>query len=220
MLGYLEGKLLTKNPDTLQGIVLSGHVGYEITVPKTLFETLVPETSVTFWIHTHVREDQLVLFGFAAEAEKQFFRVLLGVSGLGPKTALSLIGEHGAEKLVQLIAHKDTDAISEAPGVGKKLAQKIVLDLASKVEKLAWLDKLPRTVSSAAPARPILSPERQLREDLSSALANLGYHPQQVKNTLDKMFDRDDTAAQGFASCLKTALQEMSGRPVTTQMEN
>lgn len=209
MVGFVQGKVLSKSIETSAVIVANDSVGYEVTVPKQLFDRLLVEQAVALWIHTHVREDILQLYGFATEAEKQFFRVLLAVSGLGPRTAMSLLGEHAPDRLSQHILNKDVDAISEAPGVGKKLAQRLVLELGSKIEKLAWVTQLkalsPQTRTVTA------SPARQLREDLSSALLNLGYQPKQVEYTLDKILETDDETL-GFEGWLKNALREMSGR--------
>src|SRR5205085_963855 len=109
-----------------------------------------------------VREDILQLYGFELEAEKQFFRVLLGVSGLGPRTALSLLNEHGPERLSKYILEKDTSSISEAPGVGKKLAERLILELASKIEKMAWVTQLQKAFPAETTAA--ASPARQLRD--------------------------------------------------------
>ena len=207
MLGYIEGKIISRNADQNQCTVLSGGVGYEISLSKRTAEGLLPNESRAFWIHTHVREDVLVLFGFATETEKQFFRILLSVSGLGPKTALSLLSEHGAEKLSGLIISKEVSEISTAPGVGKKLAERLVLELASKLEKLSWVTQIEKQTigPKAAP-----SAKKQLREDLLSALLHLGYQPNQIKTTLDKMFENNETHTLKFETCLKDALKEMS----------
>jgi Holliday junction DNA helicase RuvA len=210
MLGFIEGKIISKNEETHQCVLQMHRLGFEILLPKRHFDTLTVGARATFWIHTHVREDILALYGFATETEKQFFRQLLSVSGLGPKTALAVLGEHGAERLTKLIIAKEVDEISTAPGVGKKIAQRLVLELASKVEKWAWLEKsyTPETKVSAEPA----SPQKQLRDDLSSALQNLGYVPAHIKTTLDKILDKEGLEAQGFEICLRRALREMSGR--------
>jgi Holliday junction DNA helicase RuvA len=210
MLGFLRGKIISKNPDSQQCVVLTHRLGFEVTLPRDLFETVTLQSLGSFWIHSHVREDAFTLFGFASESDKFLFRILLGVSGLGPKTALSLLSEHGAERLVKLVVHKDSDGLSQAPGVGKKLAQKVILDLASKVEKLSWLGELPK-IAPEAKLEP-LSANEQLRADLTSALSNLGFVPAHIKTTLDKLFEREDAPAMGFAACLKIALKEMSGR--------
>jgi Holliday junction DNA helicase RuvA len=210
MLGYLRGKIISKNPESQQCVVLTHRVGFEVTLPRGLFESIAVQSLASFWIHSHVREDTFALYGFASEADKYLFRILLGVSGLGPKTALSLLGEHGADRLVKLLVRKDADALSQAPGVGKKLAQKIILELAGKVEKLAWVGELPKAAPEAK-TEP-LSPVEQLRADLTSALANLGFVPAHIKTTLDKLFERENVQEMGFAACLKIALKEMSGR--------
>lgn len=214
MLGFLKGQIIAKDPEGHHCVVLVGGVGYEVSVPTSLFTRLLAQEEASLWVHTHVREDALVLFGFATEAEKNFFRVLLGVSGLGPKTALSLIAEHGADRLAQLILSKEADEISSAPGVGKKLAQRLILELGAKVEKLTWVTEVQRVDAEikgkATPSR------RQLRDDLASALANLGYLPQQIKNALDKVMDRPEAEAQGFEANLRSALKELSSRPLAS----
>jgi holliday junction DNA helicase RuvA len=209
MLGYLQGKVISKNLDAGSCVILMHRLGFEVTVPKRLGDQLLVGQKISLWIHTHVREDALTLFGFSTELEKQFFRQLLGVSGLGPKTALSLLGEHGAEKLIHLILEKAGSQIASAPGVGKKLAERLVLELSGKIEKWAWIERR----SEAEPRASIgVSPSLQMREDLASALAHLGYLPTQIKTTLDKLLEHRELAEIGFESCLKAALQEMSGR--------
>jgi len=214
MVGYLHGKILSKQPETNQCLLITGGVGYELTLPARVFDTLTEGQEVSLWVHTHAREDILMLYGFGSEAEKQFFRLLLGVSGLGPKTALSLLSEHGAHRLPQLIIAKEADEIATASGVGKKLAQRLTLELASKLEKMTWviqLEKVSEENRSVA-----LSPKRQLRDDLSSALTNLGYVPQQIKVALDRLFDREENQDLGFEACLKGALKELSSRPLAS----
>ena len=103
------------------------------------------------------------------------------------------------------------DEISSAPGVGKKSAQRLVLELAGRIEKMAWSQKVNSVSARSVPVA--ASPQRILREDLTSALSNLGYSPGQVKSTLDKLFEREDAASQGFEACLRMALKELSGRP-------
>lgn len=218
MLGFIKGKLISKNLDAQMCVVLSHRIGFEVMMPKRLFESVLLGETLSLWIHSHVREDAFTLFGFAQESEKFLFRVLLGVSGLGPKTALSLLGEHGAHRLCQLIMSQDADALSEAPGVGKKLAQKVILELQGKIEKFAWLEELPK--SAVIERDTTLPPVKQLREDLNSALVNLGFVPNHIKTTLDKLFDRKDVENLGFAEALKTALKEMSGRGLPTEMSH
>src|SRR5580704_3697877 len=103
MLGFIQGKIISKNPEGNHCVILSGDVGYEVVLPRNLFDTLPNDEFARLWVHTHVREDQLTLFGFRNETEKACFKQLLAVSGLGPKTALSLLGEHGVERLINLV---------------------------------------------------------------------------------------------------------------------
>lgn len=204
MLGFIRGKIISKNEESNQCIVLAHRLGYEVTVPKTLLGELGIGNEVALWLHTHVREDIFSLFGFASDAERQFFRVLLGVSGLGPKTALALIGGHGVSRLVQFILEKNFVALSEAPGVGKKLAERLVLELSGKIEKLAFLRELKALQQPSS-----IVPPSKLREDLISAMLNLGYGSSLVRNTLDSLFTEPDMATIDFESALKRTLKEM-----------
>lgn len=214
MLGYLRGKIISKNPDTSQCILLVSDTGYEISLSKRTFELFHVEEEVSFWLHTHVREDQLTLFGFSSEMEKNFFRILLSVSGLGPKTALSLLSEHGAAHLSGLIIHKNIADISSASGVGKKLAERLVLELASKLEKLSWVTQLEIKASHAKASK---APEHHaLRDDLLSALTNLGYQPNHIRTTLDKLFDGKEAVKQDFENYLRLALKDMSGHRISS----
>lgn len=213
MIGYLHGKLLSKNLDSSSCILLCGDIGYEIAMPRSFTETAILNQTFSLWIHTHVREDILGLFGFVSENERNFFRVLLGVSGLGPKGALSLISEHGSQGLASLVLRQDAGGISTAPGIGKKLAQKIILELQTKVQKLAWLEALPATAKTKEATK--LSDDDQRREDLASALQNLGFAPQVVRPTLEKLESGDDWEKQPFESALRMALKELSRHAVS-----
>ena len=214
MLGFIEGKVISKSIETSQVVVLCSGVGYEVTLSKQTLEITHLNSNLSLWLYTHVREDAFILFGFYSEAEKQLFKILIGVSGLGPKIALSLLSEHGSEKLIQLIIHKRTSEIAEASGVGKKLAERLALELSTKLSKLAWIQAMPQVEMADTPTT--ISKEDQVREDLTSALANLGYSTGQIKNTLDRMLLRDNTAELRFEDLLRMALKEISGRAVSS----
>ncbi|MBI4405661.1 MAG: Holliday junction branch migration protein RuvA [Deltaproteobacteria bacterium] len=216
MIGFIQGSVISKYPDSYQCVVQAGQIGYELSIPRRLFEELILQQTATFWVHTHVREDQLSLFGFSSELEKQFFRHLLGVSGLGPKTALSLLGEHGAERLVQLILAKQVSEISKAPGVGKKLAERLVLELASKIEKWAWTERIQKA-SEENKGQPV-SNKKLLQDDLYSALLHLGYQPVQIKSTLEMLFEKDGLEKTGFESVLRQALKELSSKTIGREL--
>jgi Holliday junction DNA helicase RuvA len=212
MIGYLKGKVVAKNPETQQAVILSFRVGYELMFPAQLFDRLVLGNNVELWVHTHVREDVLALYGFATESEKHFFRLMLTVSGLGPKSSLALLSEHGTERLAHYIRGSDPTSLSSAPGIGKKLAQKIILELQPKMEKLAWI------ALAQAPHEKIRSSSipsaHPLRDDLASALLNLGFAPTIVKPAIERIFEREDAEKDGFETCLKLALKEMNVRPM------
>lgn len=210
MLGFVRGKIISKSLTGTTCVVLSGTVGYELTVSNRLYESLRLDQEVSLWLHTHVREDILALYGFPSDEEKSCFRILLSVNGLGPKHALSLLSEHGWERLVQSILSKDTSTISKAHGVGKTLAQRIVLDLSGKLEKFALLAK-PLTVPLAETVAPA-DTASAVREDLVSALSNLGYPPNHIRNVVDRLFEEAGRTAPPFETALKRALSELSGR--------
>lgn len=188
-------------------MILADRLGYEVSTPRDVIEVLTVGEETSLWLHTHVREDILCFYGFRTDADRQFFRVLLGVSGLGPKTAMALLSEHGVNRMVQHIAEKNFIAIAEAPGVGKKLAERLVLELSGKIEKLAFLRDLEKT-----PAGRRAAGASGLRNDLNSAMLNLGYPPNTVKNALDSLFSEGDLEGVNFEDALKRTLKEMYRR--------
>lgn len=210
MLGYIAGKLISKNIESQHAVVLTGGVGYEIVITRRTAERIPLQADTALWLHTHVREDVFTLFGFESEEEKALFRTLISVSGLGPKTGLALLSEYAPETLAQLIITKRIADISKAPGVGKKIAERLTVELATKLEKQGWSG---RPLVAETPGTQVIQPvESQLRDDLQSALVNLRYQPAEVKQVLDRMFNGDETESQPFEICLKQALKELSSR--------
>lgn len=215
MLGFIQGKLISRNSESLHCVVLAQGLGYEILVPKRTLERLSLAADLSLWLHTHVREDVLALYGFESENEKLFFRLLLSVSGLGPKTALSLLSEFGADTLVELILGKRIGEISKAPGVGKKTAERLVMELSGKIEKLSWAKD---NITSIAQSSPKLnSGLMQAREDLFSALTHLGYQPHLIKGAIDKVMVSEEKSFEGL---LKLALKELSNRSLNSTRVN
>ncbi len=210
MIGFLKGRVLSKQPDSHTITLLESGVGYEVQLHANYFEHVLQDMELALWVHTHVREDILQLYGFASEQEKSLFRILLSVSGLGPRTAMNLLSQHGPGALTQAIITKDLARISEASGVGKKLAERIVLELASKLQKFQWIQDLQTKTSATKP----LPAEQTLRDDLHSALLNLGYPIQQVRPVIDRLMEQNLEAS--FENCLKMALGEMSGHMKVT----
>jgi Holliday junction DNA helicase RuvA len=165
MIAHLRGTLLEKHPNLV--IVETGGVGYEVTIPVSAYSSL-PETGaqVQLHIHTHVREDALLLFGFISAADKALFEKLITVSGIGPKLAVTTLGGLTAPDLAAAIREGSIEQLVRIPGVGKKTAERMVLELRDK------LDLLPSVARAAAGAAK--SAFNTTEEDVISALANFG----------------------------------------------
>jgi Holliday junction DNA helicase RuvA len=160
MIAHLRGNLVAKHPN--QAIVECGGVGYDVVITVPTFSDLPqPGSEVALFIHTHVREDQLALFGFLRPEEKKLFEKLLLVSGIGPKLAVTILSGMPASDMVGSIRSNDVARLTKIPGIGKKTAERMVLELKDKLEEF-----------TAAPAPPQVTP---LEDDVISALMNLGY---------------------------------------------
>ena len=162
MIAHLRGKLLAKHPN--QAIVETSGVGYDVTISVPTFSDLpAVGTEVALYIHTHVREDALALYGFLRASEKVLFEKLITVSGIGPKLAVTILSGMAADEMVGAIRGNDVARLTRIPGIGKKTAERMALELR---------DKLPSGDSTTAPAVPIIN---AIEEDVLSALLNLGY---------------------------------------------
>ena len=189
MIAHLRGKLISRRPNLV--IVETGGVGYEVTISVPSFAELPSLGSeVAFHIHTHVREDQLALYGFLRPEEKQLFEKLITVSGIGPKLAITVLSGMPADEMVNSIRANDLARLTKIPGVGRKTAERMVLELR---------DKLPPMGTDHAHAIPSLS---ATQEDVLSALMNLGYQRPSAEKALsaivkDSSFDAMFRAALG-----------------------
>jgi holliday junction DNA helicase RuvA len=162
MIAHLRGKLLTKHPN--QAIVETSGVGYDVTISVPTFSDLpAVGTEVALFIHTHVREDQIALYGFLRPSEKVLFEKLITVSGIGPKLAITILSGMAADEMVGAIRGNDIARLTRIPGIGKKTAERMVLELR---------DKLPEAAPSSMLAIPVMN---ATEEDVLSALLNLGY---------------------------------------------
>jgi holliday junction DNA helicase RuvA len=196
MIGFLRGTLLRKNPQELL-LDVSG-VGYRVLVPISTFCRLGDQgTLAQLLIHTHVREDQLVLYGFATPTEIELFEKLIAVSGVGPKVALGVLSGIEADDLVHAIRANDVARLTRVPGVGKKTAERLILELKDKIAAL-------HTATSEPPA---LSPKRS---DLLSALANLGYSSAEAERAATEVLRLQPEASLG--DLLRDALRVISRR--------
>jgi Holliday junction DNA helicase RuvA len=161
MIAHLRGRLLAKHPN--QAVVEAGGVGYDLTISVPTFSEL-PQAGeeVALHVHTHVREDAIALFGFMRPREKQLFERLITVSGIGPKLAITILSGMPAEEMVAAIRGNDIGRLTRIPGIGRKTAERMVLELRDKLEAFG----------AAAEPAPSTSP---VKEDVLSALVNLGY---------------------------------------------
>lgn len=177
MIARISGTLTEKTPGRV--IVDVQGVGYDVQVPLSTFYVIgEPGASVTLRVHTHVREDALALFGFATALEQELFERLIGISGIGPKLALAVLSGIEPPDLVRAIKTQDVARLTAIPGVGKKTAERIGLELK---------DRLTGSLQAAADSLRPPSVEDQLREDLLSALLNLGYQRVPAEKAIDKV---------------------------------
>ncbi len=197
MIGFLRGTVLDKAPERL--LVDVQGVGYELRVPlSTFYQVGEPGAQVALHVHTHVREDALQLFGFLTVLEQQVFEQLIGVSGIGPKLAIAVLSGIEPADFVAAVERRDVARLTRVPGVGKKTAERIVLELRDRLAKL--------TVPEAS-AGPEASASNRLRDDLLSALVNLGYHRVAADKALDAVLVAAPDAP--FEQALRAALREL-----------
>jgi holliday junction DNA helicase RuvA len=198
MIASLRGQLLEKHPNRL--IVDVHGVGYEVFVPLSTFYRM-PDAGgdLSLRIHTHVREDAISLFGFATELELQIFERLIAISGIGPKVALAVLSGIDALELAQAVQRGDVVRLTAIPGVGKKTAERIGLELK---------DRLPFALAVAAQPSGGMPVADALRADLLSALLNLGYHRTFAEKAIDAALKLPGDAT--FERRLKQALGELA----------
>ena len=197
MISHLRGRLLEKHPNRV--IVDVNGVGYDVHVPlSTFYEMSEPGEEIALRIHTHVREDALLLYGFATLLELQIFERLISVSGIGPKLALAVLSGIEPNELVSAIRTANVARLTGIPGIGKKIAERIGLELKDKMASF-----LP-----AEMAQPSASGGDTLRDDVLSALMNLGYHRPLAERAVDAALKK--SAGSSFENVLKHALRELS----------
>jgi Holliday junction DNA helicase RuvA len=191
MIGSLRGKLIEKRPNVV--LLDVGGVGYQVQIPLSTFAALgALHNEATLLVHTHVREDQFNLFGFFTSREKHCFELLISASGVGPSLALKILSGMGIEQLVPAIRKGDLAQLVQIPGVGKKTAERIVVELR---DKLAAID----VPEAGKPAT-----RSQLESDAASALVNLGYDERSVEKAVAKA---RGTGGVDFETLLRDSLQ-------------
>jgi Holliday junction DNA helicase RuvA len=194
MIALLRGVLVEKHPN--QAIVETGGVGYDVAIPVSTF-THLPESGaeVKLRIHTHVREDAIALYGFLTQDEKALFEKLIGVSGIGPTAAVKILSGLAAPDLIRAIQRGEVERLVRIPGVGKKTAERLVLELR---------DKMP-AVSGEEPETLPASSMSEVDQDVMSALLNLGCARPQAENAVRKA--KAAGAAQDFEPLFRRALE-------------
>jgi Holliday junction DNA helicase RuvA len=194
MIGYLKGTVQFSDLDAV--CIVVGGVGYRVLMPlPDLARLSKPGSDAEAFIHTHVREDAIVLYGFSSRDSLSLFERLTGVSGVGPRTALSLLSGLDAESLVRCIAEGDEARLTKVPGVGKKTAQRIILELGDKLAKQSLSSGL-----GGAAGGPV--------DDLRSALANLGYKTPQIERAVQKLKPLLDEG-KDLSALVREALKHM-----------
>jgi Holliday junction DNA helicase RuvA len=198
MIATLRGRLAEKQPNRV--IVDVGGVGYDVAVPLSTYYTLGDAGSeVALRVHTHVREDVLALYGFTTSLELQIFERLIGISGIGPKLALAVLSGIEVGDLVRAVQFADVARLTAIPGVGKKTAERIGLELK---------DKLPPALTAEVAAQAAADGTGGLRGDLLSALLNLGYHRPLAEKAVDAALKKVEPKT--FEAVLKQALRELA----------
>jgi Holliday junction DNA helicase RuvA len=196
MIAFLRGRVLEKHPNRI--VIDVNGVGYELYVPlSTYYDVGDGGTEIGLRVHTHVREDALQLYGFLTALEQQLFERLIAISGIGPKLAVAVLSGIDSTDLVSSIQRADVARLTRIPGIGKKTAERIVLELKDRLADVA-----PPAASDAS-ARVV----DHVRDDLVSALENLGYHRPLAERAVDAVRARDGGAP--FEDALKGALREL-----------
>lgn len=203
MIGYLQGTLIRANPERLL-LDVQG-VGYEVNIPLSTWYEVEKrrEETVRLFIHTHMREDGIALFGFWTEREKLIFERLIAVSGIGPRLARVVLSGMQPDDLLAAIASGDLGRLATIPGVGKKTAERMVLELREKMRELAA--DLPAEKTAAAGASPAGTAPDQ---DVVSALVNLGYKASQAERAVAEA--RRDKPDAAFNELLRASLNRLS----------
>ncbi|WP_282753466.1 Holliday junction branch migration protein RuvA [Desulfuromonas thiophila] len=199
MIARLSGLLCHKEPEQL--IIDVQGVGYRVFVPLSSFYEL-PDTGqpVQLHIHTLVREDALLLYGFSSLLQKQLFLLLLGISGIGPKVALNILSHLSCDELQQALLLQNSVRLSLVPGIGKKTAERLVLELHEKVQKLS-------AAAAAASGRSAATTAGRSDTDVLSALLSLGYKEKEARAALGRI---EGAAGLSTEALLRAALQELT----------
>jgi len=211
MIGYLRGDVVERRitGDTSVELVVDvGGVGYRVFVSPRLASSITHASSVldgalrpteaTLWVHTHVREGAITLYGFADPDERLVFEVLLGAHGVGPSLALAIVSIHGADRLVEIVTGEDIDALTLVPGVGRKTALRLIVDLKSRFGELD---------GAMLPAVSLIGASPPASREVAEALAQLGYGSEEVRHAVRAL-----PTEGSVEELLRLALRELAPR--------
>jgi len=200
LIASLKGVLTLKSPEGI--VVETGGVGFDVLVSlPTLYDLPAPGNRVELIIHTHVRDNQILLIGFLRPGEREAFRHLNTVTGIGPRLAMNILSGLPAEELLEAILREDTPRLQRVPGVGKKMSQRIVLELKDKIP--------PRDIILSARSVQQSHPKR-IRLEVLSALMNLGYKRKEAESAIEETLRRGERVEEWtLESLLKAALQDL-----------
>jgi len=202
MIARINGTLIYKS---VNHVIVDAHgIGYRIFIPLTTFYEL-PETNrpVTLSIHTYVKQDAISLFGFNTDKEKDIFQLMISVTGIGPRLAMNILSGISAEELIRAVSKGSLDRLTGIPGVGKKMAGRMILELKDKVIKISPEDEISRIDDE-------VDENEQVREDALSALINLGYKSNKAGSAVDKIISELSEPVT-LDVLLKTSLKMLAG---------
>ena len=203
MIARLCGTLVDKQPGS--AVVDVNGVGYQVSIPISTYSELGETGSrVELHVHTHVREDALALFGFHTRFEKEVFTRLLAVSGIGPRTALAVLSGLGAQDLIEAVRERDIARLASVPGIGRKTAERMVVDLADR------LDSLPAPTDVGGPGGEDPATRPDVRQDLVSALVNLGYNVRVAADAAGRVLKSPRATPPPFHALLRETLKILS----------
>ena len=207
MIAHLSGTLLSKEPNSV--IVEVGGVGYEVTIPiSTFYDLEDPGSNVKLRIYTHVREDALQLYGFKTLRERELFMRLISVSGIGPKLGITLLSGMSAEEMIASIRTNNLARLTLIPGVGRKTAERLVMELRDKVASLSSAELEEELGGAAAAASGSLATEDSMRSDVLSALLNLGYQRGSAEKAVTSALDEGGDIS--VESILRRSLRKLA----------
>lgn len=205
MIGMIKGQV-THLAAPIAWVMTASGVGYEIELPLPSFCQLQLNTEALIWTHLHVREDAQLLYGFTLQADREVFRKLIKINGVGAKMALAMLSSMSASELKMHVANEDDAALTRIPGIGKKTAQRLLIELKDKLNDVAGAE-LPLLVDSAGASVPN---EGSIIAEVESALLGLGYRDKEAQQAIKAARSGSDESFKDTQSLLKATLKQLS----------